>query len=177
MDLSINQRFENTSRIGVLLWFSQPNSKQDQLRSRPRTAPMGCMQQSKECISRTRRFFHRSKREGKGRTREHNRIKNCSRDKTKHKIQTTLWMNLATLPSDTELKVTSTQIRAKQLQTSAKLGYSKQKHKSASQRDGCPQQPNYPFIDGYLYFLNYPWIHRAYPLSLGQNAPTPRILI
>jgi hypothetical protein len=81
-------------------------------------------------------------------------------------------MDLATLPPDIELKITSTQMRAKYMWISIKLaneklGYSKQKHKSASQRDGCPQQPNYPFIDGYLYFLNYPWIHRAYPLSCG----------
>ena len=79
--------------------------------------------------------------------REHNRIKNYSGDKTKDKIQTTPWMYLTTLPLDTELKITSTQMTAKHLRISAKLGneklrYSKQKYKSASQREmAIPNSP------------------------------------
>jgi hypothetical protein len=51
-------------------------------------------------------------------------------------------MDLATLPSNTELKITSTQMTAKHLRISTKLGNEKlghsKKHNSASQRDGCP---------------------------------------
>jgi hypothetical protein len=52
-------------------------------------------------------------------------------------------------------------MRAKHLWISTKLGnekleYSKQKHKSASQRDGFPQQLTHLFIEGYFYLLNYP---------------------
>jgi hypothetical protein len=70
-------------------------------------------------------------------------------------------MDLATIPSNTELKITSTQMIVKYLQISTKLentklGYSKQKHKSASQRDGFPQQLTHLFIEGCFYFLNYP---------------------
>jgi hypothetical protein len=90
-----------------------------------------------------------------------NSDKNCSTNKIEYTIQTTPWMDFATLPSNTEFKITSTQMRAKHLRISAKLGneklgYSKQKHNSASQRDGYPQQPTHLFLEGYFTRLNYP---------------------
>jgi hypothetical protein len=33
------------------------------------------------------------------------------------------------------------------------------------------------FIKVYSYFLNYPCLHRAYPLNWGQSGPTPRFFI
>jgi hypothetical protein len=38
-------------------------------------------------------------------------------------------------------------------------------------------QPSPLFIEGYYHFLNYSYLHRAYPLHLGQNGPTPRFSI
>jgi hypothetical protein len=38
-------------------------------------------------------------------------------------------------------------------------------------------QPSPLFIEGYSHFLNYPYLHRAYPLHRGRNGPTPRFLI
>jgi hypothetical protein len=43
---------------------------------------------------------------------------------------------------------------------------------------GCwTNQPSPLFIEGYSHFLNYPNLHRAYPLHRGQNGPTPRFSI
>ena len=38
-------------------------------------------------------------------------------------------------------------------------------------------QPSPLFIEGYSHFLNYPYLHRAYPLHRGRNGPTPRFSI
>jgi hypothetical protein len=38
-------------------------------------------------------------------------------------------------------------------------------------------QPSPLFIEGYSHFLNYLYLHRAYPLRRGQNGPTPRFSI
>jgi hypothetical protein len=43
---------------------------------------------------------------------------------------------------------------------------------------GCwTNQPSPLFIEGYSHFLNYPYLHRAYPLRRGPNGPTPRFSI
>jgi hypothetical protein len=43
---------------------------------------------------------------------------------------------------------------------------------------GCwTNQPSPLFIDGYSHFLNYPCLHRVYPLHRWQNGPTSRFLI
>jgi hypothetical protein len=38
-------------------------------------------------------------------------------------------------------------------------------------------QPSPLFIEGYYHFLNYPYLHRDYPLHRGRNGPTPRFSI
>jgi hypothetical protein len=38
-------------------------------------------------------------------------------------------------------------------------------------------QPSPLFIEGYSHFLNYPYLHRAYPLHRGRNGLTPRFSI
>jgi hypothetical protein len=38
-------------------------------------------------------------------------------------------------------------------------------------------QPSPLFIEGYSHFLNYPYLHRAYPLHRRRNGPTPRFSI
>jgi hypothetical protein len=43
---------------------------------------------------------------------------------------------------------------------------------------GCwTNQPSPLFIEGYSHFLNYPYLHRAYPLHRARNGPTPRFSI
>jgi hypothetical protein len=43
---------------------------------------------------------------------------------------------------------------------------------------GCwTNQPSPLFIEGYSHFINYPYLHRAYPLHRGRNRLTPRFSI
>jgi hypothetical protein len=42
----------------------------------------------------------------------------------------------------------------------------------------CWTNQSFPlFIEGYSYFLNYSYLHRAYPLHRGRNGQTPRFSI
>ena len=108
-DLWINRRSENTNRMGFCWGFLKTNSKRTQLGSRPRTAPWGRMQWSKESIStqinpqqhhikRTRRFSTKPQVRGKGETKNTRTSEIPARVQTEIWSQRTLWAGLATLP-------------------------------------------------------------------------------
>jgi hypothetical protein len=44
-------------------------------------------------------------------------------------------------------------------------------------RDAEPTSPPLLFTESYSHFLNYPYLHRAYPVHRGQNGPNPRFSI
>jgi hypothetical protein len=69
-------------------------------------------------------------------------------------------MDLATHPSNTELKITNTNVEQKHVRISAtlenlKLWFSKQNTNVITKRDGYNNSHTTQFIEGYYYFLNY----------------------